>query len=45
MTIELNDRQKQILGATINHYIATAEPVGSNAIAIKIVEATNDLQY
>lgn len=33
MTIELSDRQKQILGATINHYIATAEPVGSKAIA------------
>ncbi len=44
MTIELNDRQKQILGATINHYIATAEPVGSKAIAteynLKVSPAT-----
>lgn len=33
MTIELSEREKQVLGATINHYIATAEPVGSKAIA------------
>ncbi len=44
MTIELNDRQKQILEATINHYIATAEPVASKAIAteydLKVSPAT-----
>jgi len=29
----LNPRQKQVLWATVNHYIATAEPVGSRVIA------------
>lgn len=29
----LNPRQQQILGAVVNHYIATAEPVGSRVIA------------
>jgi heat-inducible transcriptional repressor len=31
--IYLTDRQQQVLRATVRHYIATAEPVGSKAIA------------
>ncbi len=30
--IKLNDRQQQVLWATVRHYIATAEPVGSGAL-------------
>jgi heat-inducible transcriptional repressor len=30
--INLNDRQQQVLWATVRHYIATAEPVGSGAL-------------
>ncbi len=41
---KLNERYKNILKATIEHYIATAEPVGSKAIAnqfdLKISSAT-----
>lgn len=33
MEVNLNERQKHILWATIRHYIATAEPVGSKALA------------
>ncbi|MDG2991683.1 heat-inducible transcriptional repressor HrcA [Candidatus Synechococcus calcipolaris G9] len=33
MEIHLNKRQKHVLWATINHYIATAEPVGSKVLA------------
>ncbi|MEM8640332.1 MAG: heat-inducible transcriptional repressor HrcA [Cyanobacteria bacterium P01_G01_bin.54] len=29
----LNDRQQQVLWATIQHYVATAEPVGSKTLA------------
>lgn len=32
MHVKLNDRQQQVLGATIRHYIATARPVGSEAL-------------
>lgn len=32
MAIKLNPRQQQVLGATIRHYIATAKPVGSEAL-------------
>lgn len=32
MQVQLNDRQQQILRATVRHYIATAEPVGSKAL-------------
>ncbi len=32
MAIQLNPRQQQVLGATIRHYIATAKPVGSEAL-------------
>ena len=32
MAIHLNPRQQQVLGATIRHYIATAKPVGSEAL-------------
>jgi heat-inducible transcriptional repressor len=32
MQLNLNERQKHILWATIRHYIATAEPVGSKAL-------------
>jgi heat-inducible transcriptional repressor len=32
MAITLNLRQQQVLGATIRHYIATAKPVGSEAL-------------
>ncbi|MBP5977246.1 heat-inducible transcriptional repressor HrcA [Brasilonema sp. CT11] len=32
MQVQLTNRQQQILGATIRHYIATAEPVGSKAL-------------
>lgn len=32
MPIQLTERQQQILGATVRHYIATAEPVGSKAL-------------
>jgi heat-inducible transcriptional repressor len=33
MEVNLTERQKHILWATIRHYIATAEPVGSKALA------------
>ncbi|MGF1604486.1 MAG: heat-inducible transcriptional repressor HrcA [Thermosynechococcaceae cyanobacterium] len=33
MTVQLTQRQQQILRATVNHYIVTAEPVGSKALA------------
>ncbi len=33
MDLSLNKRQQQVLRATIDHYIATAEPVGSQALA------------
>ncbi|NHC36277.1 heat-inducible transcriptional repressor HrcA [Scytonema millei] len=32
MQVQLNDRQQHILWATVRHYIATAEPVGSKAL-------------
>ena len=32
MQIHLTDRQQQVLWATVRHYIATAEPVGSKAL-------------
>jgi heat-inducible transcriptional repressor len=32
MSINLNPRQQQVLEATIRHYIATAKPVGSEAL-------------
>ena len=32
MQVQLTDRQQQILWATVRHYIATAEPVGSRAL-------------
>ncbi len=32
MTVQLTNRQQHILWATIRHYIATAEPVGSKAL-------------
>ncbi len=32
-SLSLNSRQRQVLRATIRHYVATAEPVGSKAIA------------
>jgi heat-inducible transcriptional repressor len=32
MDIKLNGRQQQVLGATVRHYIATAKPVGSEAL-------------
>jgi len=32
MQIRLTNRQQQVLGATIRHYIATAEPVASKAL-------------
>ncbi len=31
--VELTQRQQQILQATVQHYVATAEPVGSKALA------------
>lgn len=33
MQVKLTDRQQRVLWATVRHYIATAEPVGSKAIA------------
>jgi len=30
--VQLTDRQQHILWATVRHYIATAEPVGSKAL-------------
>lgn len=33
MRVNLTDRQQHILWATVRHYIATAEPVGSKALA------------
>ena len=30
--LQLNSRQQQVLQATIRHYIATAEPVGSRVL-------------
>jgi heat-inducible transcriptional repressor len=33
VTIRLSERQQQILWATVNHYVATAEPVGSKVLA------------
>jgi heat-inducible transcriptional repressor len=42
--LQLNFRQQQVLQATIRHYIATAEPVGSRALAqeydLKVSPAT-----
>jgi heat-inducible transcriptional repressor len=32
MQVQLNARQQHILWATVRHYIATAEPVGSKAL-------------
>lgn len=32
MPLQLSQRQQQVLSATINHYIATAEPVGSQVL-------------
>ncbi|MBE9177561.1 heat-inducible transcriptional repressor HrcA [Oculatella sp. LEGE 06141] len=32
MQIKLSERQQQVLGATVRHYIATAKPVGSEAL-------------
>ena len=32
MQVHLTNRQQNILWATIRHYIATAEPVGSKAL-------------
>jgi heat-inducible transcriptional repressor len=32
MKVKLSDRQQQVLGATVRHYIATAKPVGSEAL-------------
>ena len=49
MDIQLTQRQEDILRATVKHYISTAEPVGSKAIAheyhLKISPATirNDM--
>jgi heat-inducible transcriptional repressor len=33
LQVSLTNRQQQVLWATIRHYIATAEPVGSKALA------------
>lgn len=33
MQVRLTPRQQQVLSATVRHYIATAEPVGSKALA------------
>lgn len=33
MDLSLTNRQQQVLRATVDHYIATAEPVGSKALA------------
>ncbi|MGB8697979.1 MAG: heat-inducible transcriptional repressor HrcA [Thermosynechococcaceae cyanobacterium] len=33
MDIQLTERQQKVLWATVNYYIATAEPVGSQALA------------
>jgi heat-inducible transcriptional repressor len=30
--VKLSDRQQQVLGATVRHYIATAKPVGSESL-------------
>nr|B8HQ19.1 RecName: Full=Heat-inducible transcription repressor HrcA [Cyanothece sp. PCC 7425] len=44
MQVRLNERQQQVLWATVRHYIATAEPVGSKALAeeynLKVSAAT-----
>jgi heat-inducible transcriptional repressor len=32
MQMKLSNRQQQVLGATVRHYIATAKPVGSEAL-------------
>lgn len=32
MKLELNNRQQQVLWATVRHYVATAKPVGSGAL-------------
>lgn len=32
LKVNLNDRQQRVLKATVRHYIATAEPVGSKAL-------------
>lgn len=32
MKVKLNERQQQVLGATVRHYVATARPVGSEAL-------------
>jgi heat-inducible transcriptional repressor len=33
MTMRLSERQQKVLWATVNHYVATAEPVGSKVLA------------
>ena len=38
--MDLTERQKKILRAVVDSYVATAEPVGSKAIA-----AQPDMQY
>lgn len=44
MSVKLNDRQQQVLWATVRHYIATAKPVGSEALVgefnLKVSPAT-----
>jgi heat-inducible transcriptional repressor len=44
MQIKLSDRQQQVLWATVRHYIATAKPVGSEALVeefnLKVSPAT-----
>lgn len=37
MQLNLNDRQQQVLGATVRYYIATAKPVGSEALVDEFV--------
>jgi heat-inducible transcriptional repressor len=44
MQVKLNDRQQKVLRATVRHYIATAKPVGSEALVgefdLKVSPAT-----
>jgi heat-inducible transcriptional repressor len=44
MQVKLSDRQQQVLWATVRHYIATAKPVGSEALVgefnLKVSPAT-----
>lgn len=35
--LKLNPRQRQVLGATVRHYVATARPVGSEALVEELV--------